>query len=95
MTTRPLISPESTPSLPRGVRLQHDRVRDRVVLLAPERVLVPDVTSIAILEALDGATAVREIARVLAERFDAAPREIERDAVALLQHLADDGFVRS
>lgn len=94
MNSRAVISRDSTPSLPRGVRLRNDPVRGRVVLLAPERVLMPDAASVAILEALDGATAVKDVARALSERFEAAPDEIERDAVALLQQLADDGFVR-
>ena len=39
---RPTIGAASVPRLARGVRLRFDRVRDAWLLLAPERVLMPD-----------------------------------------------------
>lgn len=95
MRERVLISRHSAPFLPRGVRLRRDPVRSRVVLLAPERVLMPDEISVAILERCDGRAAVSEIARSLCERFDASADEIQDDVIALLQDLADRGYVRA
>lgn len=95
MRERSLISPRSVPYLPRGVRLRRDPVRARMVLLAPERVLMPDAISVAILERCDGRAAVDAISRELAEQFDAAADEIQRDVIVLLQDLSDRGYVRT
>ena len=48
-------------ALPAWVRLHFDRVRDRWVLLAPERVLFPCATSVTILERLARAAALGEL----------------------------------
>jgi pyrroloquinoline quinone biosynthesis protein D len=87
------VTPDVVPSLPRGVRLRHDPIRDRQVLLAPERVLMPDETSAAILELCDGSTPVDEIANTLATRFDAGRDAIRKDVIELLQSLADRGYL--
>ena len=79
--------------LPRHVKLKHDKVRDRWILLAPERVLDPDETALEIVRQLDGTRSVDDIVRALAEKY-AAPREvIFGDVVAMLQDLADKGFL--
>jgi pyrroloquinoline quinone biosynthesis protein D len=82
------------PVLPRGVRLRFDRVRDRWVLLAPERVLFPCPISRAILERCDGSTSVGAILDALAAEYDAPRDEIARDVTALLADLAGKGFLR-
>ena len=83
----------TAPILPRGVRLRFDPIRDRHVLLAPERVLMPDETSVAILELCDGATPVREIVDRLTARFEASREIIHSDVTELLQDLADRGYL--
>ncbi|MET0313422.1 MAG: pyrroloquinoline quinone biosynthesis peptide chaperone PqqD, partial [Hansschlegelia sp.] len=55
------VSSDSTPRLPRGVRLRRDEVRDQWLLLAPERVLHPDAIAVAVLERCDGVRTVTEI----------------------------------
>ncbi len=94
MRERLLITERVAPHLPRGVRLRFDPIRKRHVLLAPERLLLPDENAVSILQACDGKTSVSDIARSLAARFDAEPETIQRDAIELLQDLADRGFVR-
>ena len=95
MSERLLITECVAPRLPRGVRLRFDPIRERHVLLAPERLLFPDETAVAILQSCDGTTCVSDIARALAVRFDAGADAIGRDVVELLQDLADRGFVRA
>jgi pyrroloquinoline quinone biosynthesis protein D len=80
-------------ALPAWVRLSFDPVRDRWVLLAPERVLFPCATSVTIVERLGGGARLGELVDGLAEEF-AAPREtISADVRGMLQGLADQGFL--
>jgi pyrroloquinoline quinone biosynthesis protein D len=80
-------------ALPAWVRLHFDRVRDRWVLLAPERVLFPCQTSVSILERVGSGRALGDLVDALAEEF-AAPREtISGDVRQMLQGLADQGFL--
>jgi pyrroloquinoline quinone biosynthesis protein D len=95
MRERLLVTEHIAPHLPRGVRLRFDPVRERHVLLAPERLLLPDETAVAILQSCDGNTSVSDIARSLAARFDSEADAIVRDVIELLQDLADRGFVRA
>ena len=89
-----VITEESVPRLPRHVKLRHDATRDRWVMLAPERVLVPDETALEIVRACDGAATVRAIVDGLAAKYTDAPREaISQDVRAMLQDLADKGFL--
>ncbi|WP_210530491.1 pyrroloquinoline quinone biosynthesis peptide chaperone PqqD [Rubellimicrobium arenae] len=90
---RPEIAPESVPRLPRHVKLRHDKARDRWLILVPERVLVPDDTAVAVLSRVDGARSVRDIATDLAQTYHAAVDVILADSIALLQDLADKGFL--
>jgi pyrroloquinoline quinone biosynthesis protein D len=48
--TAPQLSAEARPGLAPGVRLTFDKARDQWVVLAPERVLVPDETALEILQ---------------------------------------------
>jgi pyrroloquinoline quinone biosynthesis protein D len=83
----------SCPVLPRHTRLKFDETRKVWVILAPERVLAPDDISVEVLQLCDGARSVGAIADLLAEKY-AAPREtILADVIAMLQDLADKGFL--
>jgi coenzyme PQQ biosynthesis protein PqqD len=80
--------------LPAWVRLRFDPVRDRWVLLAPERVLFPCPTSVLILERLGGeGRPLGEVVDVLAEEFSAPRDTISADVRRMLQGLADQGFL--
>lgn len=83
----------SAPRLARGVRLKHDGARGRWVLLAPERILVPDDTALEVLQLLDGERTVTGIAERLAAAYDAPAEVIRRDVLAMLDDLAEKGFV--
>ena len=76
-----------------GVRLHRDRVRDRWVLLAPERVVGLDDIAYAILEKVDGRATLDDIVAALAAEYDADAGEIAADAMALLNDLSTRGYV--
>ena len=90
---RPEIAAASVPRLPRHVKLRHDKARDRWLILVPERVLIPDDTAVAVLSRVDGARTVQDIAEDLARTYEAPVDVILADSVALLQDLADKGFL--
>jgi pyrroloquinoline quinone biosynthesis protein D len=91
--TRPLLTPDSVPRLPRHVMLKHDKTRERWVILVPERVLVPDDIAVAVLQRVDGKRPITEIAADLAVVSTAPVEVILADVVLLLQDLADKGYV--
>ncbi|MCS6892447.1 MAG: pyrroloquinoline quinone biosynthesis peptide chaperone PqqD [Rhodovarius sp.] len=74
-----------------GVRLQHDRARDRWVVMAPERMFIPDETALAVLRLIDGERDLAAIVDALAAQF-AAPREvIAADVEAMIADLRARG----
>ena len=87
------VSEASRPVLPRHAKLKFDETRKVWVLLAPERVLAPDEIAVEVLRLCDGVRNVAEMIDQLAAKY-AAPREaIATDVVAMLQDLADKGFL--
>ena len=93
MTDRVLIERISVPKLPTHVKLRFNKQRKQWVVLAPERLLVPDETSLEILQHCNGEVSVSGIVDVLAKKY-ASPREIiGKDVIKLLQGLADKGFI--
>jgi pyrroloquinoline quinone biosynthesis protein D len=93
MTDRPQVGDHSTPMLARGVRLRFDQTRSAWVLLAPERVLMPDEIAVEILKRCDGKATVSAIVDDLARTFEADPGQVGGDVRGFLQDLADKGMV--
>lgn len=83
----------SKPVLPRHARLKFDETRQVWVILAPERVLAPDEIAVEILQLCDGGRTVSDIVDLLAAKYNAPRDEIGTDVVAMLQDLADKGFL--
>jgi pyrroloquinoline quinone biosynthesis protein D len=81
------------PTLPRGVRLHHDKVRDTWVLLAPERAITLDAVGHAILTEVDGTRSFGEITGALAERYSAPVDEIRKDSSGFLDALRSRRFL--
>jgi pyrroloquinoline quinone biosynthesis protein D len=82
------MSADWKPFLPRGVRLRHDRVRNRHILLAPERIFEIDQVGVEILNRCDGrkfATLLDDLAKI----FEATPEQIRGDVEVFLQGFAD------
>lgn len=90
---RPILTPDSRPVLQRHVKLRFDKTRDRWVILAPERVLVPDDISVEVLQLCDGQRSLTDIVAILAAKYAADIDLIQADCLALLQDLADKAFL--
>jgi pyrroloquinoline quinone biosynthesis protein D len=87
------VSEASRAVLPRYAKLRFDETRKVWVLLAPERVLAPDEIAVEVLQLCDGQRSVAQVVDVLAEKYAADRAEIGRDVIAMLQDLADKGFL--
>ncbi len=90
---RAIVADGSLPRLPRHVKLRFDPRRDRWIVLAPERVLMPDEIAVEVLKRCDGKTSVSAIVEDLAAAHQALAEEIGKDVAEMLQDLADKGFV--
>ncbi len=63
------------------------------MILAPERVLAPDEIAVEVLQLCDGVRSVAEMIDQLAEKYAAERDAIATDVIAMLQDLADKGFL--
>jgi pyrroloquinoline quinone biosynthesis protein D len=90
---RSVIAPLSVPVLARHAKMRHDSVRERWLILAPERVLTPDAVAVAVLRLCDGTRSVEAIARELEQTYNAPKERILGDILPMLQDLADRGVV--
>jgi pyrroloquinoline quinone biosynthesis protein D len=89
-----VIGPASVPRLARGARLREDAARGgRWVVMAPERMFVPDETALEVLRLLDGARSVDAVVDDLAARYAAPREEIAADVLALLRELEEKGVL--
>ncbi len=75
------------------MKLRFDKRRDRWVVLAPERLFVPDEIALEILRRCDGVATVTAIVDDLALMSGAPRAEIMGDVSALLQELTDKGVL--
>jgi pyrroloquinoline quinone biosynthesis protein D len=91
---RLIVDRRTQPYLPPYLKLRHDAGRGRWVLLAPERILSPDQTAVAVLQLCDGKRTVEEIAATLAKEYSAPADVIAADVQELLQGLADKGYIK-
>jgi pyrroloquinoline quinone biosynthesis protein D len=87
------VSEASRPVLPRHAKLKFDETRKVWVILAPERVLAPDEIAVEVLQLCDGVRSVAQMVEQLAEKYTAPREAIATDVVAMLQDLADKGFL--
>ena len=87
------LSKDSVISLPRGVRIQKDKVRERTVLVAPERTVALDDVGVAILELLDGKATLSQIVDTLAAKYNAPKQEIGNDVVHFVKDLHNRGYL--
>jgi pyrroloquinoline quinone biosynthesis protein D len=76
-----------------GARLHHDRARDRWVVMAPERMFVPDETALEILRLIDGTLDLDGIIDALAKKFDAPRDVIATDVRAMAEDLRARGVL--
>jgi pyrroloquinoline quinone biosynthesis protein D len=79
---------------PPHVKFRFDERRQAWIVLAPERLLLPDEQAVEILKLVDGARSVDAIADELARQFDAPRAEIAEDVLAMLRDLIDKKVLR-
>jgi pyrroloquinoline quinone biosynthesis protein D len=91
--TRAIVTGETTPVMPRHVKMRHDPGRGRWIILAPERVFNPDDIAVSVLKLCDGKTSVATISEQLAAEYQAPVDVITADVIAMLQDLADKGVI--
>src|SRR5471030_2821975 len=87
------VSEASRPVLPRHAKLKFDETRQVWVILAPELVLAPDEIAVEVLKLCDGVRSVEQIIDQLAAKYAAERGAIATDVIAMLQDLADKGFL--
>jgi len=78
---------------PKHVKFRYDETRARWVVLAPERLLLPDEPAVEILKLIDGERSVAAIIDDLVRRFEAPREVIAADVTALLQELVEKGVL--
>lgn len=88
------VEDSDVPAFNPGVRFRHDAVRQAWVVLAPERLFLPDDQAVEILKLIDGQRSLGAIVEVLAERYRAPHAVIAADVAAMLRDLADKGVLR-
>ena len=90
---RVMVAESSALRLAPHVKFRHDDTRGRWVILAPERLLLPDEPAVEILKLLDGQRSVAQVIDALAARFDAPRAVIGGDVTTMLQDLVDKGVL--
>jgi pyrroloquinoline quinone biosynthesis protein D len=68
-----------------------DDTRQRWIMMAPERLMLPDEQAVEILKLVDGKATVDGIVEALAAKFNAPREEIAGDVTEMLQDLAVKG----
>ena len=90
------VSAASVLRLAPHIVFRFDDTRKRWIMMAPERLMLPDEQAVEILKLVDGKANVGAIVDALAGRYTQAPRElIAKDVTAMLQDLADKGCLAS
>ncbi len=90
---RTLLIEASVPAFPRGVKFRFNQAKQQWVILAPERLLVPDETAVEVLKLCDGKVSIATVVDHLAAKFNAPRDIIATDVIAMLQDLADKAFL--
>jgi pyrroloquinoline quinone biosynthesis protein D len=75
-------------------KFRFDEVRQAWIVLAPERLLLPDEQAVEILQLVDGDRTVDSVVDELVRRYDAPRDVIAGDVVKMLQDLVDKKVLR-
>ena len=90
-TDRLMVSAASVLRLAPHIVFRFDATRQRWIMMAPERLMLPDEQAVEILKLVDGNASVAAIVETLAARYNAPREEIAGDVTEMLQDLADKG----
>jgi pyrroloquinoline quinone biosynthesis protein D len=85
---------DAVPSFAKGYRFRFDDVRQAWVILAPERLFLPDEPAVEILKLVDGARTLGRIVDELAARFDVARDVMAADVASMVGDLVEKGAIR-
>jgi len=86
--------PSAIPVFAPGVKFRFDKTRSAWIVLAPERLFLPDEQAVEILKLVDGTRSLDMMIDDLATRYDAPRTLIAGDVETMLRDLADKGVVR-
>jgi pyrroloquinoline quinone biosynthesis protein D len=89
MTAGATADPDSRPHLAPHVQFRFDARRDRWIVLAPERLLIPDEVAVEVLRRCTGSATFAEIVDDLSKSFAAPREEIARDVAGLVHELSE------
>ena len=82
------------PILPRHAKLRFDEARKKWIINAPERVFELDEIAAEVMQLVDGKSSVIDIVDILVKKFEGASKDVvKKDVLALLQPLAEKGFI--
>src|SRR5215471_3301476 len=84
----------SVPRFAPHARFRFDDIRQAWVVLAPERLLLPDEQAVEILRLIDGERTVDAVIDELARRYEAPREVIAADVIAMLQDLVGKKVLR-
>lgn len=93
MTGQPLLDEQAQPRLAPHVRLTFDQRREQWMVLAPERLLIPDEIALEVLQRCDGRTSIAAMIDAFAATFNAGRDEIAADVLALVHDLISKGVL--
>lgn len=86
---RAIVTEDARPILPTYVRLRFDEVRQKHVVMAPEKLFWPDEIGVAILRKCDGETSIADIVALLAQDYEAPREVILNDVLEFVQEWSD------
>jgi pyrroloquinoline quinone biosynthesis protein D len=75
-------------------RFRFDETRKAWVVLAPERLLLPDEQAVAVLQLIDGVRDADAISDALSRQYEAPREVIAADVLPMLQDLVDKKVLR-
>jgi pyrroloquinoline quinone biosynthesis protein D len=79
---------------PTHVKFRFDEVRQAWIVLAPERLFVPDEQAVEVLRLIDGVRSIDDIVDALTAAFDAPRAEIMDDVLGMLYELVGKRVLR-
>ncbi|HEY4635847.1 MAG TPA: pyrroloquinoline quinone biosynthesis peptide chaperone PqqD [Rhodospirillales bacterium] len=95
MSAERAVDEDSVPRFGAHMKLKFDEKRKRWMVLAPERLFLPDDTALEILRRCDGVATVKAIVDDLARKFNAPGDVIMNDVKKLVQDFRDKGVLET
>ena len=92
---RLVVSAESVLRLAPHIVFRFDDTRQRWIILAPERLMLPDEQAVEILQLIDGERGVDSVIDELVRRYEAPREVISGDVFKMLQDLVDKKVLRT